>query len=583
MRNQQIGDIFNEMADIMEIIGEDHFRINTYRKVARVIHDCPQDVSELAGREELRSLPGIGESSAKKIDEFVQHGTVQAHEKLLKKIPPKLLDLLKIPGFGPKGVAAVWKKLNVENIADLQRAIDDQSLEELPGFGAKKAEALAHGIKFLESAQGRILLIYAVGIAEAVVGQLRQRIAGLKRIELAGSLRRCRETIGDIDLLAEADDEELARHIVETFTRIDGVQEVILAGETKASVRFTDPNVCSDVVQVDLRVVPSKSTGAAWQYFTGSKYHNVRLREIAVKKKFKLNEYGLFRGEKQLAGKTEQDVYKKLGLAYIPPTMREDRGEVELAQKNKLPAVVEQKDIRGDLHMHTPASDGRNTLEELVAMAKMLGYQYIAITDHSQSSAIANGLDIERLLKHIKKIKVLNEQYDDITILASSEVDILMDGSMDYPDEVLAQLDFVIGSVHSGLTGPEEKCTARVIRAMKNPYVNCIGHPTGRLIGTREPMKLDMNAVIAAAVETHTALEINAHPQRLDLKDIHVRQAIEDGVKLIINTDAHDVAGLQLMRYGVATAQRGWATSSDILNCQPLDAIRAWRVEGGEL
>ena len=581
MRNQQIGDIFNEMADIMEILGEDHFRINTYRKVARVIHDCPQDVSELAAQEELRSLPGIGESSAGKINEFVLHGTIQAHEKLLEKIPPKLLDLLKIPGFGPKGVAAVWKKLNVESIADLRRVIDDQSLEELPGFGAKKAEALAHGIKFLESAQGRILLVHAVGIAEAVVGQLRQRITGLKRIELAGSLRRCRETIGDIDLLAEADDEELGRHIVETFTRIDGVQEVILAGETKASVRFADPNVCSDVVQVDLRVVPSESTGAAWQYFTGSKYHNVRLREIAVKKKLKLNEYGLFRGEKQLAGKTEQDVYKKLGLVYIPPTMREDRGEVELAQKNKLPAVVEQKDIRGDLHMHTPASDGRNTLEELVAMAQMLGYQYIAVTDHSQSSAIANGLDIERLLEHIKKIKALNEQYDDFTILASSEVDILMDGSMDYPDEVLAQLDFVIGSVHSGLAGPEEKCTARVIRAMKNPCVNCIGHPTSRLIGTREPMKLDMNAVIAAAVETHTALEINSHPQRLDLKDIHVRQAIEAGVKLIINTDAHDVAGLQLMRYGVATAQRGWATKSDILNCQPLDAVRKWRVESG--
>lgn len=579
MRNQQIGDIFNEMADIMEIVGEDHFRISTYRKVARVIHDCPQDVSELAGQEELRSLPGIGESSARKINEFVQHGTIQVHEKLLEKIPPRLLDLLKIPGFGPKGVAAVWKKLNVENIADLQRVIEDRSLEELPGFGAKKAESLAHGIKFLESAKGRILLVCAVGIAEAMVGQLRQRIAGLKRIELAGSLRRCRETTGDVDLLAEADDEELARQIVETFTQIDGVQEVLLAGETKASVRFIDTNICPDVVQVDLRIVPSESMGAAWQYFTGSKYHNVRLREIAVKKKLKLNEYGLFKGEKQLAGKTEQEVYKKLGLSYIPPTLREDRGEVELAQKNKLPAVVEQKDIRGDLHLHTPASDGRNTIEELAAMAKMLGYQYIAITDHSQSSAIANGLDIERLLKHIKKIKAVNEQYDDITILASSEVDILMDGSMDYPDEVLVQLDFVIGSVHSGMTGPEEKCTARLIRAMENPYVNCIGHPTGRLIGTREPMKLDMNAVIAAAVETHTALEINSHPMRLDLKDIHVRQAIEAGAKLIINTDAHDVTGLQLMRYGVATAQRGWATKFDILNCQPLDTIQALIME----
>ena len=576
MSNQQISDLFNQMADIMEILGEDRFRINTYRKVARVVHDCSQDVAELAAEDKLKELPGVGKSSAEKINEFVHTGTISAHEELLKQIPVNLPDLLRIPGFGPKGVAAVWKKLGVTSLGELQQVIDDHSLEALPGFGAKKAQALAHGIKFLESTRGRVLLTQAVASADAVVGRLRQKVPALKRIELCGSLRRCCETIGDVDLLAQADGEELAKEIIEAFTHLKGVKEIIAAGETKASIRFADKNVSSEEVQVDLRVVPEESMGAAWQYFTGSKHHNVRLREIAIKKKLKLNEYGLFRGEKQVAGANEAEIYKKLGMVYIPPTMREDRGEVELAQANKLPAVVQLADIQGDLHMHSPASDGRSTLEDLIAAAQMRGYKYIAITDHSVSSAIANGLDSKRLLKHAENIKVLNEQYDDFTIMAASEVDIRMDGSLDYPDEVLEELDYVTASIHSGLTGELEKNTNRLLRAMENPYVNCLSHPTGRMLGVREPMQLDMNAIIAKAVETHTALEINAHPLRLDLNDLHVRAALEGGAKLFINTDAHDVTGLKLMQYGVATAQRGWARKSDVLNCQPITTVKKW-------
>jgi len=572
MKNQQLRDIFEQMADVMEILGEDRFRVNTYRKVARVISDSPKDVATLAAEGKLQELPGVGKSSSAKINEFVHGGVIKAHQELLAKIPPGLLDMLKVPGFGPKGVAAVWKNLKVETLADLQRVIEDKSLEELPGFGAKKAEGIARGIKFVESAGNRILLAHALALSDLIVGQL-QNCKGLQEIELAGSLRRGSETVGDIDILVQAKE---GKEIIEEFTKLPGVQRVLGAGETKASIQFAEPELCPDVVQVDLRVVPSESFGAAWQYFTGSKYHNVKLREIAGQKKYKLNEYGLFKGEKQIAGKTEQEIYQKLGLQYIAPTLREDRGEIELAKNNNLPAIVELKDIQGDLHMHSPASDGRNEVEELIETAKQLGYKYIAISDHSKSSVIANGLDVKRLKVSINKIRKLNESLKNFTILISSEVDIMLDGSLDYPDEVLAELDFVIASVHSGLKGSKERSTTRILKVMENPYVNCIGHPTGRMIHVREPMELDMDAIIKQAAATGTAMEVSASPLRLDLNDIHCRQAIEAGVKLVINTDAHDIHGLHQMRYGVATAQRGWATKADVLNAQPVSMIKKW-------
>jgi len=573
MPNQQIADIFDQMADIMEILGDDHFRVATYRKVARVIHDCPHDVASLAADNTLQDLPGIGKSSAAKINEFVHHGSIQAHQQLLKKIPTGLLDLLKIPGVGPKGVAAMWKELGITNLNELRQSIQQNKLQQLPHFGDKKAESIMRGIEFVQAAQGRILLAHAIAIADVIAGQLSMKTPAAKTIELAGSARRACETVGDIDLLAQAQD---GTELIEAFTKLPGTQQILASGDTKASILFADPNICHNVVQVDLRVVPSESIGAARQYFTGSKYHNIKLREIASHKKFKLNEYGLYKGEKLLAGQTEQQIYKKLSMAYIPPTMREDRGEIELAQQNKLPAVVQLADIRADLHMHSPQSDGIDPIETLAAAAIQLGYEYIAITDHSQSSAIANGLDIPRLRKHIKHIHKLNETIEGITILASSEVDILMDGSLDYPDDILAQLDFVMASIHSGMTGPQDKLTHRLMTAMENPYVNCIGHPTGRMINVREPMKLDMPAIIAHAAATGTALEISSSPLRLDLNDIHTRLAVDAGVYLAIDTDAHDAAGLKLMRFGVATAQRGWAKKSDILNCQPLTTLRKW-------
>ena len=572
MINQQVSDIFEQMADVMEIMGEDPFRINTYRKVARTVRDCGEDLTDLAQAGRLESLPGVGKSSAAKKAEYVEKGAIGAHQELLQKIPEGLLELLRIPGLGPKGVHAVWKQLQVTNLADLEKVINDHSLEALPGFGAKKAQAIAQGIAFVRSAHGRVLLCQAMMAAELIVGQLLQN-KQIKRIEIAGSLRRCCETIGDVDLLAEG---QKGAEIIERFTKLPGVREVLAAGETKGSVLFADPAIGEDAVQVDLRVVAPQSMGSAWQYFTGSKAHNVRLREIAIKKKLKLNEYGLFKGERQVAGKTETEIYDKLGLAYVPPTLREDRGEIELAQAGKLPAVVQLGDIRGDLHIHSPASDGRANIEDLIERAQQLGYTYLAITDHSVSETIANGLDRERLLRHVEEIRRLNQLLKGFTLLAGTEVDILMDGSLDYEDEVLTELDFVMASVHSGLTGPEEKVTRRVLRAMENPFVNCIGHPTGRMIHVREPMKLDIKAVLAQAAATGTALEVSASPYRLDLKDIHCRMAVEAGVKLVINTDAHDVRGMGEMHYGVATAQRGWVSKKDVLNCQPVSVVRRW-------
>ena len=574
MINKQITDIFNQMADVMEIIGDDPFRINTYRKLARVIKDCPEDLGDLANEDKLQTLPGVGKTSAEKIREYLAKGKIEAHQKLLKKVPVPLPELLKIPGLGPKGVAAVWKKLKVESLEDLQKVIDDQRLESLPGFGAKKAESIAKGIEFLHSSQGHILLHHGLAIAEVVVGWLRQ-IPGLQTIELGGSLRRCCETIGDIDLLAQAD-EPLGESIIETFTRIEGCREILAAGKTKGSIRYHNPAICPDTVQVDLRIVPAESMGAAWQYFTGSQAHNVRLREIAVKKNLKLNEYGLFRNDKCIAGRTEREVYKKLGLVYVPPTLREDRGEVELAAQHKLPNLIQQSDITGDMHMHTTDSDGRESVEDLIAVARQLGYGYINITDHSYSSAIANGLDADRLLQQVQRVRQMNETLDDITLLAGSEVDILMDGSLDFDDEILEQLDFVMASIHSGMKGDRKRNTNRVLRALENPYVNCISHPTGRMINQREPMDLDMKAVIEKAGETQTALEISSTPYRLDLKDIHARMAVDAGVKLCINTDAHDGRGLYQIRFGIATAQRGWVKKSDVLNTQSWSKIQNW-------
>jgi DNA polymerase (family 10) len=471
--------------------------------------------------------------------------------------------------MGPKGVKAVYEKLKVTSIAELKAAIKSGKVAQLPGFGDKKAAVITRGIEFLEKSTGRIRIDQAQEAADLVTGFLRN-LASIQTIQPAGSLRRRAETIGDVDILVVA---EKQKQIVQAFTEAQFVREVLAAGPTKGSAIIQTRTA---PVHVDVRVVPQKSFGAAAQYFTGSKQHNVRLREIAVKAKLKLNEYGLFKSDKMVAGSIEEEIYQKLGLDYINPLLREDRGEVEAAKSHSLPDLIKFEDIKGDLHVHTDASDGDCDISEMAEAAKDMGYKYICITDHSRSSAIANGLSSKQLAQQIKQIRKLNEKLRGITILAGSEVDILADSSLDFDNKLLADLDFVIASIHSGLASAREKVTTRTLKAMDNPYVNCIAHPSGRLIGQRETMDIDMAAVIKHAAQTHTALEVNSNPWRLDLKDIHCKMAIEAGVKLVLGTDAHNTLGLGLMGYGVATAARGWATKADVLNTLSPTKIKTW-------
>jgi len=569
MKNSILSELFNQMADIMEILGEDRFRINTYRKVGRIIGDMPIGVETMLATEELAKIPGIGKSSVAKIEEFVKTGQVTVHQQLLTKIPSQLLELLTIPGMGPKGVKAVYEKLNVTNIAELKKVIKSGSLAKLPGFGDKKAEVIARGIEFLEKSTGRIRLDQALEAAD-IVTEFLHELSDIEEIQPAGSLRRRAETIGDVDILVAA---KKGKKIIDAFTTAGFVKEVLAAGPTKGSAIIQTETT---PVHVDVRVVPQESFGAAAQYFTGSKQHNVRLREIAVKAKLKLNEYGLFKADKMLAGPVEEEIYQKLGLDYIEPVLREDRGEIEAAKIHSLPKSIELEDIKGDLHVHTNASDGDCDISEMALAAKKMGYKYICITDHSRSSAIANGLSAKRLAQQIRQIRKLNEKIKGITIFAGTEVDILANGSLDFDNKLLADLDFVIAAIHSGLASSREKVTSRTLKAMDNPYVHCIAHPTGRLIGQREPMDIDISAVIKHAAQTHTALEVNANPWRLDLKDTHCKMAIDAKVMLVIGTDAHSIAGLGLMGYGVATAARGWATKADVLNTFTASKIKSW-------
>jgi DNA polymerase (family 10) len=573
MKNAAISELFYEMADVMEILGEDPFRINSYRKVARVIGDMPMDIETVLATGKLAEVPGIGKSSLAKIEEFVKTGAITAHQQLLTKIPPTLLQLLAIPGVGPKGVKAVYEQLKVATIADLKKAIQSGALAQIPGFGDKKAAAIAKGIEFLEKSTGRIRLDQALEAAD-IVSEFLQNQSGIQKIQPAGSLRRCAETIGDVDILvATSKGKKTPEQIVQAFTAAPFVQEVLAAGPTKGSAII---QVETAPVHVDVRVVPVESFGAAAQYFTGSKQHNVRLREIAVKAKLKLNEYGLFKEDKMVAGASEEEIYQKLGLDYISPLLREDRGEIEAARNHSLPDLITLEDIKGDLHVHTNASDGSSDISQLAEAAKNAGYKYICVTDHSHSSAIANGLSAKKLAGQIEQIRKLNESVKGITVLAGTEVDILADGSLDFDNKLLAELDFVIASIHSGLSSPREKVTGRTLKAMDNPYVNCIAHPTGRLIGQREPMDIDIAAVIRHAAQTHTALEVNANPYRLDLKDTHCKMAIEAGIKLAIGTDAHNIDSLALMGFGVATAARGWVTKTDVINTLPPPKIKTW-------
>jgi len=568
MVNREIARLLDQIADLLEIKGEDRFRISSYRRAARVIDELTEDVADLAGRNQLRQVPGIGKGTAERIRQYLTEGRITIHQELLADLPAGLLEVMQVPGLGPKKVGALYHELGVERIPDLQAAITDGRVEKLPGFGTKSVEKILDGIAFLKRSAGRTPLGVGLTIAEA----LRKRIArlpGVKRVEVAGSTRRGREMIGDIDLLCEAKN---GKAVIEGFTLLPDATGIRAAGDTKGSILVPSP--VGGEIQVDLRVVPTKSFGAAMQYFTGSKEHNVRLREIAVKKGWKLNEYGLFEGDKLLAGKDEAGIYKKLGLPLIPPELREDRGEIDC--KAKLPELITLADIRGDLHVHTIASDGRNSIEEIARAAKERGYTYIAITEHSRSAAIANGLSIEKLERHIEDIRAANKKVKGITVLAGTECDILSDGSLDYPEDLLAELDWVVASIHVAQGQDRDRVTRRTIAAMQSPYVHAIGHPSGRLLGRRDAMDLDWEKVFETAARTGTALELSAAWQRLDLKDLYVRQAIEAGCRICINTDAHGTEQLDQMHFGVRTARRGWATKDRVVNTWPITRLKKW-------
>ena len=570
MTNADVARVFNEIADLLEIGGEERFRVNSYRRVARTIEDLTSDLADIDERGELESLAGVGKASAAKIRELLETGRLALRDKLTEQVPETVLELLRIPGMGPKKVALLWQERKIDSLDSLKTAIDAGKLDDLKGFGKKTVEKIAEGIEFLKRSAGRTRLGQAWPVAET----MREAVAalkGVKRVEHAGSLRRGRETVGDLDLLCVAAD---GASVVAAFTELPYVTKVIAAGDTKGSVLVEWSN--GREIQVDLRVVPEEAFGAAWQYFTGSKEHNVRLRERAVKRGWSLNEYSLSDADsdKIIASREERDIYAALDLPWIPPELREDRGEFDLTEIPDDLLTVE--DIRGDLHMHTTASDGHNSIEQMALAAKARGYEYICITDHSQSSTIANGLKPRELKRHVAAIRKANDEIDGITIWAGAEVDILADGSLDYSDKLLAELDFVVASVHSGLSKDAKTNTDRTLAAIRNPYVNLIAHPTGRMINARAAMDLDMRAVCEAAAESGTALEINSSYIRLDLKDQHARLARDLGARISINCDAHSTDQFGEVVFGVLTARRAGLRRGDVLNTWSADEIAAF-------
>ncbi len=570
MSNRELADIFEEIAELMELLGENRYRINSYHNAARAVRDLGEDVADIAARGGLEDIPGVGKSTAEKIRQYVETGKVKRHEELRAKAPEGLPGLMKVPGLGPKTVAKLWKEAGIESVDDLREALRDRAdeLAQIEGLGTKKIKQMADSLDFAAAAAERITLDRADALAAELLEAVRGE-EGVERAAVAGSLRRGKETIGDIDLLCEAP-QESGESIIAAFAEAPNVRRVTAKGKTKGSV------VLEGEVQADLRVVPAESYGAALAYFTGSKEHNVAMRELAIKRGWKLNEYGLFDDDRQLAGKNERDIYAELGLEYIPPELREQRGELAAAADGKLPDLVSLDDIRGDLHVHTTATDGINTIEQMVSAARQKGYQYLAICDHSKSQIQAGGLDAAELSEHAAAIRRVNDKYDDIDVLAGVEVDIFRDGRLDFDEDVLAGLDFVTASPHSALSLEGKDATVRIIKAIENPCVDCIGHPSGRLLGRRAGMDIDIEEIAAAAAEHDVALEINAHPMRLDLRDVHVRAAVEAGARIIINTDAHSTAELDLMNYGVTTARRGWAEKKHILNTRTARQLKKW-------
>ena len=568
MKQHEIAAIFSRMADLLEFQGDNPFRIRAYRRAAQNLESFSADLEALVAVGRLRDIPGIGEDLAEKIREYCMTGTIPAFERLQASVPKGVLQLLEVPGLGPKTARVLTTRLGVTTLDQLEAAAQQHRLQRLPGFKARKEQNLLKGIGIVRRGRERLHLGVALPLANDLLAFL-QKVPGVTRASTAGSLRRMKETIGDLDLLVAS---RRPSRVMSAFTSAPFCARVLAAGTTKSSI------LARDGLQVDLRVVAPDCFGAALQYFTGSKEHNVQLREFAARRGLKVNEYGVFRvsTNRRLAGREEEDVYRTLGLPWIAPELREAQGELEAAQAHRLPSLVEAKQLRGDFHIHTNWSDGSNRLEEMVRAAERHGYEYIAICDHSPSLKVAHGMSVERLRQQMRQVQELNRRLKRLRVLTGAEVDILGNGAMDYPDAVLAQLDFVVGSLHSGFGQGKAALTRRLVKAMENPYVTLIGHPTGRLMGQREPYEVDLEAVYQAARRTGTALEINAYPKRLDLSDTAARRAHDMGAMLAISTDSHSVDQLDQIMFGLGVARRAWCEPKHLLNTRPRSQLCAW-------
>ena len=573
MDNKAIASVFNETADLMEINGDDSFRIRSYRRAAETIESLPQQVSDLADEpKKLLEIPGIGKGMVANIQELAQTGKLQLHQELLQQYHPSMLELFKIQGLGPKTIALIWSAFQVSDLGGVEKLAKEGKLRTLPRMSEKSEQKIVKAIEDYRRISGRFLIDEADRTAARLAEHLKH-VKGIDAITPAGSLRRGRETVGDLDVLITGpccEDDKQRAALIEEIARFPGIDQILAKGDNKISFKLHTG------LQVDVRTLSPDSYGAGLQYFTGSKNHSVALRQRALKMGFTLNEYGLYRlkDNKWVAGKTEEELYHKLKLDWIAPELRENTGEIEAAEKHELPDLITLQDIRGEVHMHTVETDGKNTIEEMAEAAKLRGYKYIAITDHSKNLAMANGLDDKRALQHIRRIKAANEQIEGITVMTGIEVDILSDGSLDLSDSVLEQMDVVVASVHSAFSQQREQMTDRLLRAISNKNVAILGHPTGRLQLRREAYQFDFEAVLKTAAEKQVAMELNAHPERLDLNDVHLRMARDRGVKIVINTDAHHTSHFEKIKYGILQARRAWLTAKDVLNTLPEKEFR---------
>lgn len=571
MINEEIAQIFEKMSRVLAFKSADRFRVLAYDRAANSLRDLEDDLAAIAEAGKLDDIPGIGRDLAEMIEEYIKTHRIRRYERESQGISDGLIDLMNVPGLGPKTLALLHKKFHIKGFEDLKRALDGGTLVKLPGFGEKKVENLRRGISLWLSSKQRMLLGIALPLAEELLIEVR-KIKLVECADVAGSIRRRLETIGDMDILI------CSRGGARALKELAGlplVKQVLALGDTRATL------IVEGGIQVDVRAVPKQSYGAALQYFTGSKQHNVHLRTIARERGLKFNEYGVFRGAKRVAGASEEDVYRTMDMPVLPPELREDRGEIEAALEGKLPELIELEDLRGDLHAHTNYSDGRSTIEEMVERAAQLGYEYIALTDHSPAARIARGLDLDRLEEKIEELEKVRQKRGrrKPRILLGAEVDILADGKLDYPDDVLRRFEVVTASVHSGFKQSRDRMTGRLLDAIASPFVHILGHPTTRLIGSREPVAFDFDKVLRAAIDCGVALEVNGSPYRLDLTDRMARAAVEAGAVLAINSDAHSAGQLDVIRYGVFQARRGWVEARSVVNAWSWARLSRWLVK----